>query len=135
LNREAVSIVFKELSRFVEADTERWRAIDAKFVWLVTAEEGPSEYLLEFGPKTSVRTLLSESGISINFRLACEAAVLEALLDQELSPQAAFSQGRLKIAGDARAALRLQQVLELWQKALSESASLGEGKSSGEYLH
>ena len=107
---------FKHLGHLCEADPRSWVPVDANFVWHVREGDTASRWLLQFRGNPEVRRLSSSEPAPSDCQLASSASVAEAIFSGELSPQRAFLAGEIELAGNLRAALRFNVLIEQFCK-------------------
>jgi len=99
--------IFSKWNAHCQAQPEKWEGIQAKYLWILEGDGGGS-WTLDCKDKLGVRS--GEEDFDFRVKLSSENFLK--LANGTLNPQAAFFQGKLKVAGDMSLALRLNQVID-----------------------
>jgi putative sterol carrier protein len=89
-----------------------WAEIGATFLWSISEGKEQSRWLLTLRGAPTVRKLSVSETTPSDCQLICSSEEVSALLRGELTPQKAFLDGRIQLAGNLRAALRFNVLIE-----------------------
>lgn len=119
--------LFKELGQFAEADPTHWSTVGGSFIWRVEEEGKNCSWLHQFTPHVELRKLRAGEHVVADCSIATSIGVLFGLASGQRSLQESFLSSEFRIAGDVRAAFRLQHMFELWRE--SRTKALGNTKN------